>query len=188
MQRRRAQSEETRNALQQLFDRVVSMLLVQQLLHPSRNFVYIDTAYYIPRLIQHLLASYKTRLAFVTPQLDIPSYRMHPRTASYCGLVITELVSNSLRHGFCKDEARKQNTLTVTLRKLAARSYVLTHRDNGVGFPPQFVPFASTHLGLQVVRVTVEKDLSGTIRMLSKGRAEYEITFLDEEAFLAQSN
>lgn len=94
-------------------------------------------------------------------------------------LIVTELVSNALEHGF--PDGRRGH-IRVTLAPAGEGGFHLAVRDNGTGLPPSFRLEATTSLGLRIVRslaaqiggrVTMERD-NGTVCTLSVG-ADYSL-------------
>jgi two-component sensor histidine kinase len=92
-------------------------------------------------------------------------------TAIPCGLIINELVSNSLKHAF----PDKQGEILVNLHRDNGK-FTLIVRDDGVGFP-EHVDFRNTDsLGLQLV-CTLTDQLDGEIELNRGGGTEFRITF-----------
>ncbi|MCI0542046.1 MAG: sensor histidine kinase, partial [Verrucomicrobiales bacterium] len=90
-----------------------------------------------------------------------------------CGLIINELVTNSLKHAFPGGEPGK---IVVELRDLPGRNYCLAVWDNGVGLPANFRIDATRSLGLRLVR-TLTEQVGGKLHVASDKGARFEITF-----------
>ena len=94
-------------------------------------------------------------------------------TAVSCGLIINELVSNSLKYAFAP---QNDGEILVELCRRNSASLVLKVEDNGRGLPPE-VDFRETEsLGLQLVCMLVEQ-LEGEIELDSANGARFQIIF-----------
>ena len=97
-------------------------------------------------------------------------------TAIPCGLIITELVSNALKHGFPNGSGE----VWIRLRVTETGEYELSVSDNGVGLPPEVDLGSTKSLGLMLVRSFVEF-LAGTIELDREKGTTYRITFREYE-------
>lgn len=88
-------------------------------------------------------------------QLDLASLPVSLEQAVPCGLLVNELVSNSLKHGFADG---RSGELRVWLRRLDDGRLQLGVSDNGAGLSADFAARCSAGLGLQLVA-----DLAGQI-------------------------
>jgi two-component sensor histidine kinase len=71
-----------------------------------------------------------------------------------CGLIITELLSNALKHAF---PAARTGTVTVSLRRGGPGQLVLTVSDDGIGLPEGLDAANADTLGLRIVTMLVEQ-------------------------------
>lgn len=94
------------------------------------------------------------------------------KQATALALVLTELINNALEHAF---EA-EGGTLLVSLEE-ASGQVVVSVRDNGKGVPDGFSIDSGAHLGLQIVRTLVTKDLGGTLDLCSNGGTTATVRF-----------
>jgi two-component sensor histidine kinase len=93
-------------------------------------------------------------------------------TAVPCGLIISELVSNSLKHAFPDDE---EGEIQVSLQRCDGK-YELLISDNGIGFPED-INFKNTNtLGLQLVNNLIDQ-IDGEITLNRSHGTEFKITF-----------
>ena len=95
-----------------------------------------------------------------------------------CGLLINELITNSLKHGF-KDG--RKGTIWVTLSQVDPLTVRLAVRDDGVGLPPGFAVETADSMGLHLVR-TLSRQLGATIVVDGTKGFAFELTFLAESA------
>jgi two-component sensor histidine kinase len=96
-------------------------------------------------------------------------------TAIPCGLIINELVSNSLKHAF---PAGRAGEIRIELWSDDDGQFTLMVSDNGVGLPKDLDFRATQSLGLQLVHTLVEQ-LEGTIELDRSGETAFKITFTE---------
>lgn len=103
---------------------------------------------------------------------DVDDMLLGIDTAIPCGLIINELVTNSLKHGFPGD---KEGLITVQLRKTNEK-FILRVIDDGVGFP-ETIDYQNTEtLGLQLINSLVMQ-LDGTMDFITDNGTEFKIIF-----------
>jgi two-component sensor histidine kinase len=94
-------------------------------------------------------------------------------TSIPCGLIINELISNSLKHAF---SGRDKGKIRVTLQSEKNSKFKLMVSDNGVGLPKGLDVTQTESLGLQLVTMLVEQ-LHGTLNIENNKGACFEIVF-----------
>jgi len=94
--------------------------------------------------------------------------------ASPLGLIINELVSNSLIHAFPDG---KKGEILIKIIKPTPEDIEVTIKDNGIGLPIDFSWQENTKLGLQLVKGLVENQLDGHIKATENGGAQFLIKF-----------
>jgi two-component sensor histidine kinase len=97
-------------------------------------------------------------------------------TAIPCGLIINELVSNSLKHAFPGD---REGNLRIILKRAGGDTIELKISDDGVGIPDGFNMDESNTLGYKLFRNIVEGQLMGTIKIETNKGLSYTINFRD---------
>ena len=158
-------------SLKESQNRIKSMALIHEQLYLSRDLASIDIKSYIQSLIVYWTRSYITRPG-LSITADIEDISLGIDTAIPCGLIINELISNSLKYAF-KDG--QTGTIKVALAK-AGDVYRLTVSDDGVGLPPGFDYRNTTSLGMQLV-VTLAGQLDGVIEHPEGPGTTFIITF-----------
>jgi two-component system, sensor histidine kinase PdtaS len=134
--------------LQDTRNRVRSMALLHEVLYRSGNFARINFVIYVDELCRQLIGSFgasasRVKLINIVSDVTMPLEQSVP-----CGLIINELVSNALKHGFPNERA---GTITVELYLSEEKMLVLRVSDNGVGLPPEINPADTSKLGLKLV-------------------------------------
>lgn len=158
-------------------NRVKSMALIHEKLYQSQDLARIDFADYLRNLMNHLFRSYSGR-SDISLNIEVSDVRLGVDTGIPCGLIVNELVSNALKHAFPDG---RSGQITVSLQRTNG-TYVLSVKDDGVGFPKD-VDFRNTpSLGLQLVN-TLTTQLEGEVELISNGQGtEFRITFSAESA------
>jgi PAS domain S-box-containing protein len=154
-------------------NRIRSMALVHELLYQSKDLAKIDFVEYVHKLTRHLLHSYLIDSKRI--ELDIISGPVYLEidTAIPCGLIINELISNSLKHAFPDN---RQGTLRVELRTEGNGLHTIIVRDDGVGLPKGLNVHQTETLGLQLV-TSLAGQLNATIGLHSFHGTTFEIRF-----------
>jgi PAS domain S-box-containing protein len=153
--------------------RVRSMALIHEKLYKSENLARIDFTDYINDLTRVLFQSYQAHQQKVIFRLQSEKLFLELDQAIPCGLIINELISNTLKHAFPHGQG---GTLTINLVSDEIERITLTVTDNGVGFPPDLDFQETETLGLQLVNSLVGQ-LDGTISQTHNGGTEYKIRF-----------
>jgi two-component sensor histidine kinase len=153
-------------------DRIKSMALIHEKLYQSENLAEIDFKEYIKTLVNGLIRSYNVNTGSVSVTLDVKDTFLDIGTAIPCGLIINELVSNSLKHAF----PHGNGELTVILHTIN-NIITLIVKDNGVGIPDT-IDFKHTQsLGLHLVTILTEDQLEGEITLDRTKGTTFCITF-----------
>jgi len=135
------------------------MALIHQALYNSENFNKICLSDYIKNLVSNLFKVYSANSKQIKLQLNIENIDFSLDDAIPCGLIINELVSNSLKHAFSKNYDGK---IIVTLKKTKNNKKLLDVYDNGIGFPKDLDYINSDTLGLKLIS-TITKQMDGKI-------------------------
>ena len=163
-------------------NRIKSMALVHEKLYQSRDLVKIDFADYIRDLTAYLFGSYKVNPDAITLKINVEDVSLNIDMAIPCGLIINELVSNSLKHAFPPEEdgpASQEGEIRIGLYADGDK-LILIVSDNGVGLPKD-LDFRNTEsLGLQLVDIFTDQ-LEGTIELDRSGGTAFKITFAEPE-------
>lgn len=152
--------------------RVRSMALIHERLYRSPDLARVNFAEYVQQLAQDLYSIYKVSDDDISLHVKVAVSPLPLDMAVHCGLLLNELLSNCLKHGF-KDA--QQGWIRVTLHDEGLNN-VLTVADNGIGFPPDFDFRHTTSFGLQLVTTLVEQ-LKGKIELGNSSGTVVIITF-----------
>ncbi len=153
--------------------RIYAMSAVHETLHESENLSEIDLKNYLSKITTSVFQSSSVDPRKIKLNSNIEKMPIGIQQASPLGLVINELISNSLKYAF-PDE--RKGEITVNLKKLD-KELELTIKDDGVGIPKGFDWKTYSTLGLKLVRTLVETQLDGSIDMESKNGTKFTIKF-----------
>lgn len=149
------------------------MALIHQQLYRSSDLSKISFDEYLHQLVSQLIRAYVTDPDKITIDIEAKDIYMGIDLAIPCGLIINELISNSLKHAFSSNTKGK---IEVIVNKDNDMYYLIV-RDNGTGFPDN-LDFRNTQtLGMQLV-ITLAEQLQGKIELnRSSDTTEFIITF-----------
>lgn len=160
------------DVLKESQNRVKSMAMVHENLYLSPDLTHIAVDDYIKRLVPNIFYSYSIMENQIKPNINVENIKLNIETVVPCGLIINELVSNSLKHAFPDG---KKGEVKVSLKKMADK-YILIISDDGIGFPRDLDYKNTDSLGLQLVNNLV-KQINGTISMDTNHGTTFRIIF-----------
>lgn len=172
LQAEKVKDKNVRESFQISQNRIRSMALIHEELYRSTDLAHINIYHYIHKLVPQLFSSYGISKKRIYLEIDIDNIPLNINQAIPCGLIINELVSNSLKHGFPNG---RSGMITIIMKKLK-KSKRLIIKDNGIGFPNDKKLNKYESLGLQIVRDLV-RQLEGTITLNKKAGTEFIIRF-----------
>jgi len=153
-------------------NRIRSMALVHEKLYQSENIAQIDFAEYLKSLTGELIDTYEVKTENIQIKINVDKVLLDIDTAIPCGLIINELVSNSLKHAFPDN---RKGELGITFIS-DDKNFRLIVCDDGVGFSND-LDFTNTEtLGLRIVNTLVAQ-LDGDIQLDRNKGTSFEITF-----------
>ncbi|GAB1544422.1 hypothetical protein NUACC21_70980 [Scytonema sp. NUACC21] len=163
--------------------RIRSMALIHEKLYQSKDLLRIDFAEYIRELATNLLSLYSARTQPITLKINAQDIWLNIDTAIPCGLIINELVLNSLKHAF--NPTIKKPQISLTIHSINSDKFRLIISDNGIGFPKD-IDFQDTEsLGLQLV-CTFTEQLEGTIILDNSQGTKFIIEFIEVKQELGE--
>ncbi len=158
-------------------NRIGAMALIHEKLYQSHSLAKIDFADYIKNLANNLFSSYNINEKRIRAKLCVENAFLNLDTAIPCGLLINELVSNSLKHAFPGARSGEiSGEITIDFSLVADGQLRLSVRDNGVGLPEGFESHSPNSLGLRLIRA-LTRQLRGQLEIHNKEGAVFQITF-----------
>jgi PAS domain S-box-containing protein len=157
--------------------RIKSMSLIHENLYQSDNLLEIDFEDYINMLANSLHRFYSVPGVIVSLDIQVDNVALDIETAVPCGLIINELISNSLKHAFKGREGKGQ--IYVHFRSVGCQ-YVLTIGDNGGGLPKDFSLDSTSSMGMEIVTILTQQ-IDGKLNFENNEGAHFEIAFPRKE-------
>ena len=173
LQARKVKDATTLEVLHESQNRVRSMALIHEKLYHSDNLAQVDFSEYVRSLANSLLQSYKSSRTTIELHFELDPISLPIETATPCGLIFNELVTNALKYAFPNE---KKGNLWIEARQTSSNCFTLRIADDGIGLPPDLDPNITGTLGLQLVTNLVNQ-LSGTLEVENKNGVSYRISF-----------
>ena len=159
-------------------NRVASMALIHEELYKGSDMDTLDFSAYLRKLTADLLASYRVGNDKITLRLDLEQAHFDMDTSIPLGIIVNELVSNSLKHAFPEGKGGEIYIGLHRTEKIALKAgisgesvdcesgfdYTLTVADNGKGVPEETDFENADSLGLQLVNLLVEQ-IDGCVKL-----------------------
>jgi two-component system, sensor histidine kinase PdtaS len=153
-------SEETRQHLKEAHQRVMSVAEVQLHLHATSGIERIDVGTYLTKLCGALASSMIGEQP-ITVKVTTDEGTVDSSNAVSLGLIVTELVINSIKYAFPTNKADAQILVTY---EVDGSDWKLTVSDNGVGKIPGIDPLAPAGLGTTIVNA-LAKQLDARVKL-----------------------
>lgn len=170
VQANRMKSEEISEVFKEIENRIRVIGLVHEKLYQSEDLSNINFGGYIKSIIRGLFTSYGATASRVSIKTEIDNIFLGIDKAIPFGMIVNELISNSLRHAFSVDSSGE---IQVILRK-NGDSHELIVKDNGIGIPEELDFRNPETLGLQMINILV-KQIGGTIDLNGAEGTEFHI-------------
>jgi two-component sensor histidine kinase len=168
---------EGRKALDESQRRVRSMALIHEQLYSNTNLGRLDFGEYAQGLCTELFGAFGVASDKVQLRFDLDPVALDMNQATPCGLILNEIVTNSLKYAF--PDSRRGEIL-VALHGGADNVVSLRMADNGIGLPPGFRWQESKSLGLRIVDI-LARQLGGSLREEPGAGADFTLTFMKRD-------
>ena len=172
MQVRKLRDDSSRAALAECQNRVLAIALIHEKLYQSRNYARIPFSDYARSLAASIFHAGGVSPEHLALNVEVESVSLAVDKAIPCGLILNELITNSLKHAFPNE---RRGTIKVRLRRSGCK-VELEVADDGVGMKPGFAIATSDSLGMQLVLTLVEQ-LGGDLTISCEQGAAFRIQF-----------
>jgi len=164
--------EETVNILRESQSRIRAMAAIHERLYRTKNFSDIKFSSYVKNLAENIIETYELSNKTVELSCKLDEVFLTLDLAIPCGLIINELISNSLKYAFKNKERGKISVILINEK----RKITLKLADDGIGFPKEVDYKKTESLGLQLVSTLVEQ-IEGTIKLENQKGTSFIIEF-----------
>jgi two-component sensor histidine kinase len=152
------------------------MALIHEKLYKTKDLSRVDFADYLLTLGDMMSRSYGGTRASVRIAVDADPAWLAVDTAIPVGLILNELVTNSMKHAFSEGDS---GTVSITFRDLGETRYKLEVDDDGDGLPSSFSIESDSSLGLRLLRILTGQ-VEGDLVFVGKTRgSRFALTFKD---------
>jgi PAS domain S-box-containing protein len=172
LQMERVVNPAARAALTESQSRIRSMALVHSLLYRAKDLAHIDFIEYLRTVVDSLVSTYGAEASTIETSVKGAQVQLDIDRAIACGLIVTELVSNALRHAFPHHRHGHIDVEVVS----EADQVKLEVRDDGIGLPREAQRGAVPSFGLQIAR-TLTQQLDGAIELIVDRGTAAHVTF-----------
>ncbi|NOQ73184.1 MAG: hypothetical protein GQ574_14350 [Crocinitomix sp.] len=145
---------ETRN-------RIKAIALVHEKLHQNANVEFVNLNDYLQSIIDLLSDSIGANNNIKLDGSTVRNNKISLDLALSCGLILNELISNSIKYAFPKNHPQN-DTLIQAIISESNDSYTMTVSDNGVGLPKDFSLSEQNSIGFEIILALVDQ-IDGTI-------------------------
>jgi PAS domain S-box-containing protein len=160
------------NLLKECQNRVKSMAFIHESLYQTKNFESVNFSEYITTLSKNLIHTYSVNSQKIKLILTLDDLFLNLDTSIPCGLIINEIISNSLKYAFPDN---RDGIIFVTL-KVNKNRVKIEAGDNGIGMPENIDIKNTQTLGLQLVDTLIEQ-INGSLELDSKKGTKFSIDF-----------
>jgi PAS domain S-box-containing protein len=167
-----------------LQNRARSMALIHETLYRTKNYSRVNMDVYLSTLVGQVVRSFELAKSVKTV-VDAHGITLDLSRATPGGLIINELMTNSLKYAFpasfdCETIRSAPCTIGVSLTQDDG-AYLLTVRDNGIGLPEDLDVGTTKTLGLKLVNFLAKHQLRSSIEIRSDNGAEFRFRFRDKK-------
>lgn len=155
-------------------NRIKSMALIHQQLFNSPDLRNIDIEEYLYSLSGQIYSTFNISPEKIGIKISAKNIKFNVETAVPFGLIMNELITNSLKHAFVK---RPKGNIEIVINKsLINGSYKLIYKDDGVGIPYELMNGAKDSSGLFLIK-TLANQLDGQVEITNNLGTLFEIDF-----------
>jgi PAS domain S-box-containing protein len=156
-------------------NRIKSMAFVHQLLYQSKDLTRVDLKTYLDHLAPSVYNSYADAVGRINLQVEVENVYLDTDTAMHCGLIVNELLTNSLKYAFPE---RRSGNIHIHVKETDGFVELL-FGDDGQGLPEGLDVRNNGSLGLQLVFALSESQLRGKVKVEAgkNGGTVFKITF-----------
>jgi PAS domain S-box-containing protein len=170
-------------AFQDCQNNVRAIALVHEHLYRSDSLAEIEASEYMPGLLKHLQVAAGRQASHIHLDVQVEPCKIDLDTAIPCGLILTELFTNTHKHAFPVDfaptEQTQQERVAPQVRVQfveSASEYCLTVQDNGIGLPAEIQRHEFHSMGLQLVGMLTQQ-LQGKLVIENENGAMFRVVF-----------
>ncbi len=176
LQSKNQKEESVKEIFRESQNRIRFIALLHENLYKSEDLASIRFDQYVKKLITSLFKSYGVNADEIQCSINVENLSLDVQTTIHCGLIVTELVSNSLKYAF-PSGWNKEKKIEISLHPVSPDKVELTVRDSGAGLPKDMNIENSDTLGLRLVNLLALEQMNGILQVNRTRGTEYRIVF-----------
>lgn len=175
MQSKRAERQETQLAIKESELRLETMAILHSKLDHQSDGSSINLKEYLNDLVENLILTFPKRINTPSVSLSIKDFHCDGDQAIRIGLIVNELITNSLKHAFENFEIINPE-ININLREGTNQEFILVYSDNGIGIKEDFITIKQESLGLKLIRSLTDQ-LNGHYTYSSEEGSVFTFSF-----------
>jgi two-component sensor histidine kinase len=169
-------SQEQQHILRDSVVRIRAMALVHESVYAGKTLHNIDMAEYIRQLSNSVLQLYTSNGGRPEIKIHVDEFPMSVDQSVLCGLILTELLTNALKHAFLNPS---EGIIIVEVRKEKSRM-ILSVADNGTGTDPALLENPNGSLGITLIQALTQQ-LDGKLSLETRNGTRFTVIFPDRK-------
>ena len=174
LQKTNLQNEKLKEIFTVSQNRINSMAIIHEMLYQSNDFSGIDFKDYLPKIAAEIIKTHQRQSQEVSLDIQVPSIYFNLDMSIALGLIINEIITNSIQHGF---KNQPLGTIRVLLEEKTEQSYILDIKDNGCGFSQDSIKQKKESLGLNIIQKLAKQLDANVVRNNPEKGVHYQLKF-----------
>lgn len=174
LQSRKYEDRELQSVFQDCRNRINTMALVHAQLYDGNEMSSIQMKSFIEKLIRQILQANYLKNKTINSKIEVDNCNFSIETAIPVGLIVNEIVSNSLKYAF---EEMEKGTIEVSMKVTDSGKVELTISDNGRGLSQEFLHGGHHSLGMSLISILAEDQLNGQLSISGEKGTTFKINF-----------
>jgi PAS domain S-box-containing protein len=166
------EQKDIRSFLEDTRQKIRSIALIHERLLQTENLDKVEMSDYLGKLVHDLQVTYFRDDLALEIKTDIQMMNIGLDTAIICGLIVNELLTNSIKHAFT---GRQSGCITIDFQ-FKGDQHILTVSDDGIALPENIGPGQSSSFGMQLIDVFI-KQLNGSLEIGRQKGTKFLIQF-----------
>tara|TARA_B100001093_G_C26859869_1_gene1029481 strand:- start:2985 stop:3839 length:855 start_codon:yes stop_codon:yes gene_type:complete len=180
IQSRGVDDENTKKLLKNSQRRVLTMAMIHEMLYKKDEHVeLVPLAPYLQELSESLIASSNAKNTLdINLELNIPDINLKVDTIISLGLIVNEIITNSIKYAF---NPKEKGIIYLKIEQHTEDTYQLNIGDNGIGFSKEKSEKPTNSMGLKLIE-SLARQIKGDIKKsfdLEENGTHYTLTFKD---------